>query len=242
MSSVIDHYAKHLGPIYGWMAGGIEPAIARGLAELDAINLPAAAGALTVDLGAGFGMHAIPLARRGYSVLALDSCAPLLDELRDRKGDLPIQVVEDDLLAFGRYLSEPPQAIFCMGDTLTHLGSTEAVLKLISEVAAALPTQGHFVVTFRDYSIALTDKERFIPVRSDENRILTCYLEYSDTQLTVHDLLYEREGSRWNLRVSSYQKLRLSPAWLVRNLESRGFVVRQEPGTSGMIRLVAQRG
>ncbi len=241
MSSVTDHYAKHLGPVYAWMAGGIRPAIGRGSDELSALNLPYSAGKMAVDLGAGFGLHSIPLARQGYHVLAIDSCTTLLDELRIHKGDLSIQVVEDDMLAFGRYLYEKPHVIFCMGDTLTHLEDAESVLQLISEVASALHTNGHFVATFRDYSIALTGEQRFIPVRSDENRILTCFLEYADTYVTVHDVLHEREASNWIQRVSSYQKLRLAPDWLIRNLESFGFLVRRESGMSGMVRLVAQR-
>jgi hypothetical protein len=108
-------------------------------------------------------------------------------------------------------------------------------------VASALQANGHFIVTFRDYSTALTAGQRFIPVRSDENRILTCFLEYSDTHVTVHDVLHEREASKWKMRVSSYQKLRLAPAWLVHILESFGFRVRRESGMAGMVRLVAQR-
>lgn len=241
MSPVVNHYANHLGPVYTWMAGGVESAVERGAAELSALNLPPSTGRVAVDLGAGFGMHAIPLARLRYTVLAIDSCAALLDELRAQKGSLPIQVVEDDMLSFGRHLPEQAQAILCMGDTITHLPDTESVLSLISEVASALRTNGYFVVTFRDYSTALTADQRFIPVRSDENRILTCFLEYADTHVTVHDLLHECEATNWKLKVSSYRKLRLAPAWLAGTLESVGFLVRRESGMSGMVRLVAQR-
>lgn len=34
MSSVIDHYEKHLAPVCLWMAGGIDNALARGQQEL----------------------------------------------------------------------------------------------------------------------------------------------------------------------------------------------------------------
>ena len=63
MSTVAEHYAQHLGAIYLWMAGGSEAALQAGGAEIDALNLPLAQGAAIIDLGAGFGMHAIPLAR-----------------------------------------------------------------------------------------------------------------------------------------------------------------------------------
>ena len=37
MSSVTEHYATHLGPVYTWMAGGVEAAIARGAKEIEAL-------------------------------------------------------------------------------------------------------------------------------------------------------------------------------------------------------------
>ena len=84
MATTVDHYAKHLGPVYTWMVGDIDAALARSDLELDALSLPADGAATAVDLGAGFGMHAIPLARRGYSVVAMDSYEPLLQEARRR--------------------------------------------------------------------------------------------------------------------------------------------------------------
>ena len=184
MTAVVDHYATHLGPVYAWMAGGIPAAIERGAGEIGSLDLHPESGAIAVDLGAGFGMHAIPLARLGYAVIAIDSCAELLDELRAGTGQLPIQLVADDLLSFRRHLHAAPRLILCMGDTLTHLESTDAVAKLIAAAAAALPVDGRFIVTFRDYSQALTGERRFIPVRSDDRRILTCFLEYSDAHVT----------------------------------------------------------
>ena len=239
--SVVDHYASHLAPVYAWMAGGIDAALERGAGEVSALNLSPVPGAVAVDLGAGFGMHAIPLARVGYRVLAIDSSAELLNELRAGMGVLPIDVVTDDLLAFRRHVREPPQLILCMGDTLTHLENAEAVLRLIADASNSLRSGGCFVITLRDYSQALTGEQRFIAVRSDEHRVLTCFLEYSAAHVTVHDLLHEREASGWKLRVSSYPKLRLAPAWVDNALQSAGFVVRREPGLSGMVRLVARR-
>ncbi len=112
---------------------------------------------------------------------------------------------------------------------------------LFSEVTDALEGGGTFIVTLRDYSTPLTDLNRFIPVRSDSDRILTCFLEYDDAAVTIHDILYERAGSDWRQRVSSYRKLRLSPDRLAGALEQRGLQVRIEPGLAGMARLMATR-
>lgn len=78
-------------------------------------------------------------------------------------------------------------------------------------------------------------------VRSDQERILTCFLEYADTTVTVHDQLHQREGNSWRLRVSSYSKLRLSPQWVVKRLSSRGLTARRDTVAGGMIRITAQR-
>jgi len=241
MPSVIDHYAKHLGPVYTWMAGGIESAFEKGSAELAAIDATPVGNSVAIDLGAGFGMHAVPLARRGFSVLAIDTSALLLEELRTRQNDLPIQIVQDDLLSFKRYSHGNADIILCMGDTLTHLSRTADILQLFSSVSTELSATGRFVITFRDYSIPLQAEQRFIPVRSDEHRILTCFLEYSDSLVTVYDILNEKEGGRWQQRVSSYQKLRLSSEWVMDSIRSVGLKVRQEPGMAGMVRLIAQR-
>jgi len=241
MRSVQDHYANHLGAIYSWMSGGVEAALVRGGVELDALQIQSSGGGRAVDLGAGFGMHSIPLARRGFSVLAIDSSSELLRELVGHAGVLPIQIVHGDLLGFRDHLKAEPDAVFCMGDTLAHLPSLQAIELLIADVAAALRDGGVFVLTFRDYSAALTGEQRFIPVRSDAERILTCFLEYEDAHVTVHDLLHEREGARWELRVSSYRKLRLAPEWVCGALVARGFEVRREAGLGGMIRLAARR-
>lgn len=223
------------------MAGGFDAAVARGEAEIDAICQNLSNGFTAVDLGAGFGMHTIPLARRGYSVVAIDTSPLLLKVLRDHVETLPIRIVEDDLLAFQKHLDSKANLVLCMGDTLTHLSEQQSIEQLFSLVAESLHPSGTFIVTFRDYTSPLVENGRFVPVRSDNDRILTCFLEYSPDYVSVHDVLHERNGSTWQLRVSSYRKLRLSPEWVSTTLQARGFSVRVEPGFAGMVRIIAKR-
>lgn len=241
MTTVAEHYENHLAPVYLWMVGGFDAAISRGESEISAVCPKPSSGLTAIDLGAGFGMHAIPLARRGYSVIAIDSSSMLLEVLREHAEELPIQTVEDDLLAFQEYLSTKAHLILCMGDTLTHLPDSKSVEQLFSLVAESLQPDGLFVATFRGYTSSLVGDGRFIPVRSDADRILTCFLEYSPDLVTVHDVLHEWNGSAWQLRVSSYRKIRLSPDWVSTTLRDKGFSVHVEPGLSGMVRIVARR-
>ena len=239
-ASAAEHYEKVLSPIYAWMQGGVEAAFAAGETELEQLDLKLPPGALAVDLGAGFGMHAIPLARTGARVIAIDSSDLLLTELGKHTAGLQVRTVRDDLLSFRGHVQEKAHAIFCMGDTLTHLPEHTNVDYLIQEVADVLDRDGRFVLSFRDYTEALADDKRFIPVRSDERRILTCFLDYGEDVVNVYDILHEREGDAWETRVSGYQKLRISPDHVIGSLESLGFKARRETGHRGMVRIVAE--
>lgn len=242
MDAVRAHYDDLLGPIYAWMIGDLDAAIAAARADLRAAGIVARECGTAVDLGAGLGAHAVALAEAGYAVTAIDTCAPLLDALRERAGGLAIAIVQDDLLELGRHGPAPLDVVLCMGDTLTHLASIAAVEQLFDLVTRVLGPEGVFVATFRDYSgPPRTGVARFIPVRQDDQRILTCFLEYTDTTVLVHDLVHERTAEGWTLRVSRYPKLRLDPQWVCAALGDRGLVARLEPGASGMVRLVAAR-
>lgn len=242
MTTSAAHYATHLGPIYSWMLGDIDAAFARSAAEIDALELPEANHSAAVDLGAGLGLHALPLARRGFHVTAIDSCQVLLDELRSRSGALAVTAVNADLVDFRAVVKEEPRVILCMGDTLTHLPSRTAVETLLKSVAACLARGGVFTATFRDYATrTLEGDRRFILVRADAERILTCFLEYAEHHVTVHDVLHVREKDQWRQEISSYPKLRLAPEWVESTLMELGLQIRRDTTPSGMVRIVATK-
>jgi SAM-dependent methyltransferase len=234
MASVQEHYASHLAPVYLWMAGGFERAIELGKADLDGLPIDLSSCRTAIDLGAGFGMHAVPLARRGCGVTAIDTSTALLDELRERSAGLPIRPVEADLMTVGDHASDPASLVLCMGDTLTHLSHVDDVERLGTAVSRCLAPGGHFVLTFRNYERLPQGTARFIPVRSDGDRILTCFLEEDGSRVLVHDILHERRDSGWEMRVSPYPKLRLAPAWVAECLQRAGLTAVVSPGPRGM--------
>ncbi len=241
-TAVRAHYDAHLGPIYLWMVGGFETAVAAARADLAAAGIGSGAGRRAVDLGAGIGAHAVALADAGFVVTAIDSCAGLIDVLRDHAGSRAVAAVRDDLVQVRRHCGGPQDVVLCMGDTLTHLASLPEVESLVDEVAGVLAPSGVFVATFRDYSAPMPlGVQRVIPVRQDDDRMLTCVLEYRDTTVIVHDLVHERTGAGWALRASQYPKLRLDPAWVCAALASRGLAVSREAGPAGLVRVVAAR-
>ncbi len=239
MGNVDVHYETFLAPIYVWMAGGVDHAFDAGVSDLAGLTgRPGRA----LDLGAGFGMHAIPLARAGWRVRAVDSSRHLLAQLQALAEGLAVTTVVDDLLRFQDHVppGEAPDLVLCMGDTLTHLPDEAAVSSLASAVAGSLACGGRFVATFRDYSELPVGTRRFIPVRSDADRILTCFLEAAGDKVLVHDILHERQGESWTTRVSCYEKLRLSRDRMSRLFSDAGLRTSLQAGPRGMVLLVAE--
>ena len=242
MRTVRDHYERFLGPLYSWIVGDFEQSYRTNVEYFGSLDLPQSEDALAVDLGAGPGGQSLPLAEAGYEVLAVDFCRDLLDELESRRGDLPVRTVCADILDFPSFLQQRADLIVCMGDTLVHLPDRSAVDKLLDAVAANLTPRGKFIYAIRDYVDHVPEgPARFIPIRSEPDRIFTCFLDYRDDVVHVHDILQRRVGDGWEQEISDYLKLRLDPDSINSRLQKAGLVVESRRLVGGMITVVLCR-
>lgn len=249
MNSVAEHYEGLLAEHYSWMFGVSPPVKAAEQRELlERLNV--GTGELGVDLGAGSGFQSMALADLGFKqVLALDTSPRLLKELRSNCGSRGVTAIEDDMLNIARHIAPgTADVVVCMGDTLTHLARRELVPQLFSGVSAALRRNGRFVVTYRDLSTELRGVDRFIPVRSTAEKIMTCFLEYHPDVVMVHDLIHVRSGETqstadvaWQLARSCYPKLRLPVDRICRELSEAGLHVYARENIRGMSVLAAQK-
>jgi hypothetical protein len=110
---------------------------------------------------------------------------------------------------------------------------------LFRDLAAVLAPGARTVFTWRALETELCGEERFIPVRADADRIMTCFLEYAPEYVRVHDLIHERDGAAWTLHKSSYTKLRLPLAWVAAEMSAAGFAV--ETARPGPFAVLAAR-
>jgi SAM-dependent methyltransferase len=246
MSTVSEHYETLLAHHYSWMFNqSFEEKVAEQRKILEEV-LPAEKTAerdLAVDLGAGPGFQSIALAELGFSrIIAIDTSEILLKELEAHRKNHPIQTHQADLRDL-QTISAPGQAnvILCMGDTLTHLPSKDDVDQLFHSASNALTSGGSFILTFRDLTTDLHGTDRFLPIRSGPDKIMTCFLEFESSEtVRVHDLIHVHSPSGWNLQKSSYTKLRLSPTWVAQRLVDAGFSISaQKP--AGRLHLIAAR-
>jgi SAM-dependent methyltransferase len=240
-NEVDRHYKALLAANYTWMFGKPFDALVAEQRDLLRRLLGGDDGGPAVDLGCGPGFQTIALAELGFGpVIAIDTSETLLKELGQNKGTLPVTAVCADLCAFRQFVSGA-RVIVCMGDTLPHLPDRASVKRLLTNAHDVLEPDGALVLTFRDLSVELHGLDRFIPVRSDADRIMTCFLEYGPETVTVHDFIHVREDSGWTLHKSNYQKLRLAPGDVTAALKDAGFRIEHDEASGGMHAIVAKR-
>lgn len=196
---------------------------------------------IAVDLGCGHGLQSISLAHLGFKVRAVDFNQQLLKELKQRIGELPVEWVEAHLLEYLYSISMKPEVIVCMGDTLTHLSGIEQVEELIAVSTQKLEKGGKLVFSYRELTTELTNERRFIPVRNDDNRIHTCFLEYLPGYVKVFDVLLEKKNGEWKQQVSWYPKLRIPTSQILAFFEKYNLTLVRQELVSGMTCLIAQK-
>ncbi len=241
MASITEHYENHLADYYSWLFGGLEVNLKKNKDFFLLHSLLPQNTSIAVDLGAGSGFQSIPLSQIGYKVTSIDQCEKLLNELKSNSNDLHISVYKDNILNFQSHCQNNIELCICMGDTITHLDSKKEIQNLLQKVYQSLAVNGKFVLTFRDLMYELKGLDRFIPVRSDDNTIFTCFLEYDDEKINVHDLIYKRVANKWILSKSSYQKIRVSLDWIKDELNSCGFQFDFVEMKKGLITIIVKK-
>jgi len=235
---VTTHYDQLLAPLYAWMLGDLGDARRTAKLELERLGVTRCSSPKrALDLGAGLGLHAVPLAELGYEVTAIDTSPELLAELRQARPD--VNTLTGDLTLAPQLTRGPFDVIVCLGDTLTHLESRAAVQAAIGGARQLLAPGGLLLLTWRDYSQARSGASRFFLVRGDAQRILTCCLGYEAERVEVTDIVHERRGDGWQMHASAYHKLRLSLPEVEAMLSAAGLSLAQSEHASGWLRLSA---
>lgn len=226
------HYKNHLSKIYSWMFGDFFEMVQKQKDFFIRNNILPKANKVAIDLGSGSGFQSLALADLGFKVTAVDFSKELLQELNSK--NTTIQTIEGDIRDLTFAKSMKPELVVCMGDTITHLESKTEVFKLIEDISKILQKDGGLIFTFRDLSQPKTDLDRFIPVRSEKSRILTCFLEDDGAQVKVSDLIWDYDGSNWSFSKSSYKKIKISSSAIEAKMLSCSFSVIKDELPSGL--------
>lgn len=224
---VSTHYDSLLASRYTWMMGGLDGCLSSAAALLNAVGLTDEGSGKVLDLGAGAGYHARVLASRGFDVLAVDTNDALLRELSEVCAGMAVMPFQADLLDESRLQPLGPfTLILCVGDTLSHLASSQDVDKLVRMAAKLLMPGGALLLQFREQPRDLSPQEGIITLRAERDRIMQCVLHFEPKKVWVTDICHEWNGQAWVTIKSTYPKLRLSAEDVAEVATSAGLNVR----------------
>ena len=235
-----DHYDNHLGNFYSWMYGDFRAKQHDQEQFFHKHGITPSSSTGAIDLGAGHGLQTVSLVKLGFNVTAVDFNDQLLQELKINSADRAT-IVKDDIIDFLTRYDKGAEVITCMGDTITHLESMDRINSLLKECRRILIENGKIVISFRDLTSELTGKTRFIPVKSDNTRIATCFLEYFQDHVMVYDILQEKINDEWHQKISCYPKLRLSLKIVHDLLVKTKFQILHSETVNGMVYVIAQK-
>jgi len=124
-----------------------------GEAQLDLIKSLVPPGKRILDIGSGTGTYAIPLAKLGYGVVALDYDQSMIDRLRDKADALELQVdsFARDMMGLDDLIEDDYDGVLCIGNTLPHLKDMNEVEAFLKIVNAKMSDDGVFIIQTVNY-------------------------------------------------------------------------------------------
>jgi SAM-dependent methyltransferase len=227
-TEVQRHYDTVLGRIYSWTLGDFGARVSASARLLEPLCAPSANANVqtrALDLGCGTGVQTLALAQLGFAVTGVDFSDEMLSEYRERTRGMAVNAVRSDIADFS--VGDGFDVAVCFGDTVSHLQSWNAVASMFRCAFTSLRAGGLLLLASRDHSRIYLGDERFLLIRADTAQSLTCFVEDQGTHIRVSDIVHRHGDLDAPMTISSYLKLRVSPALLGDALGAAGFVVAE---------------
>ncbi|MBI5645363.1 MAG: class I SAM-dependent methyltransferase [Ignavibacteriae bacterium] len=141
------------------------------------------------DMGCGTGIHVCALSSLGIKTTGYDISAEMLRRARSNAAVYTdAQFVLGDFLAPALLNSEPVDAVFCLGNSLPHLASSDELVQTFAQWREALNSGGRAIVQLLNYERILAIRDRIIAVRSDPGTTIVRFYDFTEPRLTFNIL------------------------------------------------------
>lgn len=172
-----------------------------------------------LDVACGSGVYSVKLAQSGYKMWATDIDAEMVRLARQKAIDNKVEVKTfiSDMQQLDQHISEQFDCIFCIGNSIVHIGSADSILSAVLQMKSRLTPNGKLLLQIINFDRVLAKGVTSLPtiynqeinlefkrnyIRDDDRRLI-----YFDTVLTVN----EGNGqNRFENRVELFPLLALS--------------------------------
>ncbi|MGZ8602705.1 MAG: class I SAM-dependent methyltransferase [Actinomycetota bacterium] len=224
-----DHFATDYHLIFrDWWEAAVAHGEITGRVLLDLGVRP---GARLLDCTCGIGTQALPLALRGYRVLASDVSTAAVARARREAAerDIALGFAVCDVREVGRSVSSAFDAVIACDNSLPHLLTQDDLLAALRSIRRCLPVGGVFLASIRDYDELSRERPTgVVPVTYSSNgrdRIVAQAWRWSEDGETVLIRLFivEETDDGWSSTVRSTRYRALHRAEMDAALTAAGF-------------------
>jgi len=164
-----------------------------------------------LDTACGTGWHTIALAQRGYRAAGCDASPVMIEMARENaaKAKTGARFEVADFNELDKF-SETFATVLCLGNSLPHLLSREALVKALQQMRGKLRAGGVLILHNLNYDMRMVKKPRFFSANGNEEALVWRFADYGPELITFHTALFERKiegdsqkASSWSVQVNS---------------------------------------
>lgn len=205
------------------------PFIEKVLSQVKPVNRPLQ----VLDSACGTGMHTIELSRRGYIAAGADLSAGMIARARENARSAGVSV-DFRVAGFGELAShfQGFDAVLCLGNSLPHILTEEALQASLQDFAGCLRTGGLLLIQNRNFDAVMAQRERWMGPEShreeDEEWVFLRFYDFDpDGRITFNIVTLHRKGhSVWEQKVDSTRLYPQVQAELTQSLRKAGFQIK----------------
>lgn len=117
-----------------------------------------------LDLGCGTGEHARFLAEQGFEVVGVDASAPMIEQALEEPLPAEVRFVHGDVAELERITEGDFGGAICLGNTLPHLKTREALAAFLHGLRRRLLPGAPFFLQLLNYERIFSRRERHLPL------------------------------------------------------------------------------
>jgi SAM-dependent methyltransferase len=164
-----------------------------------------------LDTACGTGWHAIALAQKEYQPAGCDASPQMIEQARANAAKAQVNV-RFEVADFSRlnHFTGTFDAVLCLGNSLPHLLSQEALVEAVRQMHGKLEKGGVLILHNLNYDMRMKKKPRFFAANGNDEALVWRFADYGPEFITFHTALFERkmeganqESVSWSVQVNS---------------------------------------